>query len=275
MQHGLLKWLDPVLLIGLFISIAVATGMIVLGNDTVQSFIVGLLSTIIALLVDIITRIQRTEYSVLEATRLSQIVSDENISPFLLRVAQHYHNIKAYKFDTYTKLTNDKLTELEAQLRNIALGSATVSSRSIYDYTSEGIRQAKMSIRVVSNANEFEYWRSSRGAKYLSSNQDAIQRGVRFTRIFAIDYSLARQNIDVLRQQEAVGVNVFVVSPDRIAEEMLIFDDKVLLIYEQNASAQTRLQTIILDLPKIRRRIDEFDYAIQLGRTIKDLESMS
>ena len=92
MQHGLLKWLDPVLLIGLFISIAVATGMIVLGNDTVQSFIVGLLSTIIALLVDIITRIQRTEYSVLEATRLSQIVSDENISPFLLRVAQHYHN---------------------------------------------------------------------------------------------------------------------------------------------------------------------------------------
>lgn len=275
MQHGLLKWLDPVLLIGLFISIAVATGMIVLGNDTVQSFIVGLLSTIIALLVDIITRIQRTEYSVLEATRLSQIVSDENISPFLLRVAQHYHNIKAYKFDTYTKLTNDKLTELEAQLRNIALGSATVSSRSIYDYTSEGIRQAKMSIRVVSNADEFEYWRSSRGAKYLSSNQDAIQRGVRFTRIFAIDYSLARQNIDVLRQQEAVGVNVFVVSPDRIAEEMLIFDDKVLLIYEQNASAQTRLQTIILDLPKIRRRIDEFDYAIQLGRTIKDLESMS
>jgi len=51
-------WLDPILLIGLFISITVGVTMVLSGNDTLWGLTVGLLSTIVTLLIDIIARIQ-------------------------------------------------------------------------------------------------------------------------------------------------------------------------------------------------------------------------
>lgn len=65
MTRKVARWLDPVLLIGLFISIAVAVTMVLSGNDTLSSLIVGLLSTIVTLLIDIVARIQKAADSIL------------------------------------------------------------------------------------------------------------------------------------------------------------------------------------------------------------------
>lgn len=58
-MRELSKYLDPVLIIGLLISIGVAVLMILGGYDTLDSLIVGLLSTVVSLLIDIVARLQK------------------------------------------------------------------------------------------------------------------------------------------------------------------------------------------------------------------------
>lgn len=49
MQKGFMRWLDPILIIGLIISILIGVGMVLTGNDSILGLLVGLLSTIITL----------------------------------------------------------------------------------------------------------------------------------------------------------------------------------------------------------------------------------
>lgn len=87
MKTNIFRWLDPIILIYI-VSITISVGMIILGNDSVQSFIVGLLSTLLTLLVDIIARLQRTEANLLEAAKFSHIISDLALSPGTSRVSK-------------------------------------------------------------------------------------------------------------------------------------------------------------------------------------------
>ena len=271
MKTNIFRWLDPIILIGIVISITISVGMIILGNDSVQSFIVGLLSTLLTLLVDIIARLQRTEANLLEAAKFSHIISDEALSPVLQELAKLYDSIKQHRFPVYIKIADDNLQESISQLRNLSAGDITFSSRAIYDYTDKGIKEAKNNIKVTSFANEMDYWRSISGKKYLTLNQEAVKRGVKITRMFAMTYEQAIQHIDVLKEQEKAGINVLVIRPDKIDKEILLVDDKILIEYHEEPASQKRLQSLILEPVKVRRMVDEFVHLIQSGRTIKDL----
>ena len=61
MSKSILHWLDPILVIGLSISVAIGILMVLSGNDSALGLAVGLLSTIVTLLIDIIARIRKAE----------------------------------------------------------------------------------------------------------------------------------------------------------------------------------------------------------------------
>ena len=95
------KWLDPILLVGVLVSVAIAVGMVLLGNDTISSLVVGLISTTITLLVDIVARIGKHEDTTIESARLSHILSDEPLAEKLRDIMEIYSKIRQYEFDYY------------------------------------------------------------------------------------------------------------------------------------------------------------------------------
>lgn len=61
------KFLDPIIVVGVVISIAVAIILILLKQDQAISLLIGLVITIITLIVDLIARVKESEKRVIEA----------------------------------------------------------------------------------------------------------------------------------------------------------------------------------------------------------------
>lgn len=83
-----LKSLDPFLAVGLVFSVALSIFLVLLGQDQITSLIVGLLSTIVTLLIDIIARIKESEDRLRGVILLGEKLAQD--SDLLSRITQNY-----------------------------------------------------------------------------------------------------------------------------------------------------------------------------------------
>lgn len=99
MFKSIVRWLDPILVIGLLISITIGILMVLSGNDTALGLAVGLLSTIVTLLIEIIARLNRAESSFLEAVLGVEqtLQSTGTLKPLLSREALYREVIQLIK----------------------------------------------------------------------------------------------------------------------------------------------------------------------------------
>lgn len=262
------RWLDPILLIGLFVSIAVGIGMVLTGNDTTWGLTIGLLSTIVTLLVDIIARIQKVEDSVIDAAELSRILSDESIGKTLRQIANSYAAIKKYNFAHYRTIADTVIDECQSKLGDIASGSVLVTTKTIQEYAILGIKQAHREIKAV-HIGSMDFWSSSFGNKVFDLNRAAVERGVQITRVFALTNEEARNSIEVLEAQEQAGIQVLVVSPDHVNHEFTLFDDRVLVVFPSD-EGNYRRERIVLDPVQVNKRAIEFQRLAMYAKTIQD-----
>ena len=265
------RWLDLILLLGLFFPMIVGIGMVLSGNDTVSSFTIGLLSTIVALLIDVAARIQKAETSFINAAGFSRILGDEVVGKTLQQIANLYEAIKEYDFDHYSKIADMTVDECATKLREVASGSVTVTAKSIQGYGTLGFQQARRDIKVI-HAGPMAFWVSDFGRKYMELNRAAAKRGVQITRIFALTPEEARDSIELLREQERTGIRVLVVRPDRVKYEFMIFDQQILVDFDIEDQQDYRLERIVLDPAQVKRRLEEFQQVVvRFGRTVNDI----
>lgn len=270
MNHKLTHWLDPILLIGLFISIAISVVMVLIGNDTIPSLTIGLLSTIITLIVDAIARIQKSEGLFLDATGLSKILTNKSIGASLQDITISYEKIKRYNFRHYDNIAQTAIDECRTKLSEIASGSVVVVAKTIQGYGVKGIEQVRRDVKVI-HIGSMDFWDSDFGRKYFELNQAAIKRGVQITRIFALATEDVQNSLEKLNEQERAGVRVFIVKPKRVNSEFVIFDDEILVDFDVDTNKDYRLERIILDPTLVKRRHEEFQELItRYGKTIKD-----
>lgn len=264
-------WFDPILLIGLFISIGVSVTMFLTGNDTINSMIVGFLSTIVTLLVDIIARIQKVESTILEANNLSKLFSDERLANALREIAHNYATLKDYKFDHYIKIADTRIAECKTQIRELASGSIFAPAKSIYEYSAySAFEQAAKSVKAI-DRGPASFWNTERGRKYLESNRAAVKRGIKVVRIFALTGKDANQYVDILKEQVEAGIDVIITNPNRINQEFLIVDDRIRIDIEQDNDGQYFGEHIILDAVQVSEAVERFKLLASFGKKIQDL----
>ena len=265
------RWLDPILFIGLFVSIAVSVAMVLTGNETLSSLIVGLLSTIVTLLIDIIARIQKVENSFLDAADLSRVLSDETIGKTMREIAYSIASINGFNFEHYNKIAEIYIDECKTKLREIAAGSVTVPSRTPQAYGVVGIQQVQKDMKVI-HISKTSFWTSDFGRRYFEMNRAALKRGVHITRIFALTPEEMRDSLDILKEQEKAGVNVVVVRRDRVSHEFTIFDNRVVIDYDVDVKQDYTLERIVIDTTQVKRRVEEFQNLIaRYGKTVKEI----
>ena len=264
-------WLDPVLLIGLFISIFISVAVVLISNDTISSLIIGLLSTIITLLVDIIARIQKAEGAFLDAAGLSRILSDKYIGSSLQDIAYSNESIKRYNFEHYDTIAQAAIDECRAKFREIAGGSVIVAEKTIQAYGVKGIQQVRRDVKVI-HIGSMDFWSSDFGKRYFELNRAAVKRGVVITRIFALTSEEVKNSLDKLKEQERAGIRVLVMKPNRLNQEFILFDDKILIDFDVDTRKESRLERITLDPTQVNKKRDEFQELItRYARAIKDI----
>ncbi len=263
-------WLDPILLISIFLSTAIGIGLVLAGKDSISSLIVGLLVAIITLLVDAIARIHKTENTVLSLEKLSRIISDESLGKSLLEIAQSYEAMKEYDFDHYRIIADQNIAECKEILQNIASGSVYIPAKSLFEYGGHtAVEQTQSNIKAI-HAGKMDFWRSEPGEKHFQENRVAARRGVKITRIFALSNNDVKNWTDILKKQSRAGIQVFVVNPNRVVREFMILDDRILIVIELD-EGRYQAERIILDPPQIQTAMEEFQLLTSFGRTLGEI----
>ena len=259
------KSLDPFLAIGIVISIALAVILVLMGQDEVQSLIVGLIITAITLSVDVIARLKETERKVLQGTALGTLLLDnQKLHTILHQIAKSYQVAQQSDFDLFVERSKDAVLDCKEILGSLERGYTMVEAGGKYSYGRRGTKQAKKTIKAVAY-EDIGSWRTVHLQDVVRINAEAVKRGVQIQRIFILtDESMAKAK-DVLDAHKDAGVQVFVVSPDdlpttQLLESYLVVDDRILVIFYYTRDGKLfREEKISIDPVEVDRAIGRFD----------------
>ena len=218
-------WNDPILIIGFAISIGIL--FIPVEGEKAPGLIIGLLSAIITLLLDILGRLEKAKEQFLEANNLAKLFSRSTGAGKLKEMALDYDAICKYNFDHFVKLADCKIVECKAYIKQLASGSIYVEAHSSNEYSGHtAFAKAQKCVKCV-DLGQVRFWTSNSGINYLRSNREATERGVKVQRIFAINPDQIEELSEVLKAQIQAGVTIKRINPDRIQNEFMLIDDAI------------------------------------------------
>jgi hypothetical protein len=261
MNNKLFRWLDPILLIGIFISITIAVGMVLSGNDTLSGLMVGLLSTIITLIIDQIAKTHKLADLYTKSHDYSILLSDEIIKNFVQKIAKNYDFVKKYNFELYKKIADIALSKCEEKLREIASGSISVEAASGFEHGMLVVRQATKDIKTI-HIGSMEFWKSDFGKNYFEINRAAIKSGVTITRLFGLTSDSVASSIEILKDHQKAGINVYIINPERIDHEFSIIDNRIWIDFSTDESRDCSGEQIILVPEKVKMKVEEYEQLI-------------
>ena len=273
MSKRIPTWVDPfIVLIGLAISIVVGVVMVRSGEDTVRSLTVSMLSATIALIIEVVVRVMRTEGAIREVTKVSQILSERHIGEYVREMAVSYEAIEQCEFDHYHTIADDSLAECMTRLREIASGSVVVRAKTPQAYVVRGIQEARRDTKVI-HIGFMDFWSTDLGRQYFALNKAAVRRGVGMTRVFALTPEEVRDSLQMLKAQQEAGIRVLVVKPSRVTDDFVIFDERILVEFQVGEYRHYSRERIILDPTQVRKRLREFENLVRYSKTIGEIAS--
>ncbi|MCP4366853.1 MAG: hypothetical protein GY797_01880 [Deltaproteobacteria bacterium] len=270
-----LEFLDPIIVIGVIISVALAVILVLIGQDGATSLLIGLVLTTITLLIDVISRVKETESNIIQASTLETMLTR---NPFLLsavsQIAKDYGVVKKSGFDFFTETAENSLLECRDMLHSLGEGRMIEDiDRTKLTYGSRMISDAQKSVKVVTYAN-LSFWRTKYGQHILKENIEAVKRGVDFTRIWLQDYNTLVEYQDILKIQRESGLRVLVAFPEDLPSTLLedyrIMDDKVLVKLELMAEGHAKSQHISIDPTEVNRAAKKFELLLKYAYSFDD-----
>ena len=257
--------LDPILAIGIVVSISLAVILVLIGQDEVQSLLVGLIATVITLSVDIIAQLRETERKVLKGTALGELIqSNQELHSTLHQIAHSYQVAQRSSFDLFIERSKDAILDCKEILGALERGYTMIEAGGKYSYGRRGVRNAQKQVRAVAY-EDVGSWRTVHLEDVLKVNAEAIQRGVQIQRIFILKKEAISEAEDVLKAHKDAGVQVFTVSPNdlpatQLLESYQIVDDGILVIfYYTRDGISFREEKISIDPVEVDRAISRFE----------------
>ena len=211
-----LNSLDPFLAIGILFSIALSLFLVIIGIDTVDSLLVGLMTATISLIVDLIARLKDSEKKLARTIRLVDLlIQDSQLSDRIYMLVTGYLAAKRGWFNLFASRADEALAECANTLQALADGYMIAEPGGDFAFGKKGIEQAKSTVKSIS-CTPPESWQSSHWKAVLKANAEAVQRGVSITRVFIQDEDTHARSEEVLAQQREAGIHVFLVSPSEL-----------------------------------------------------------
>lgn len=270
-KKNLTNLIDPIILIGLFVSVGISIFMVLMGNDSVTSLIIGLLSTIVTLLIDIVSRIQKAESTLLAANDLAKLFSKSKVSSDIRELAHNYDLIGMHRFEHYYKIANAQIIECKMRIRELASGNIYVQAKSLEEYSAYmAFTDAQTSVKAV-DFGEPRFWLSESGQKYLKINQEAVKRRVKVTRIFAIDEKQENSK-KILKDQMTAGIQTLTIIPERAKQEFMIIDNHIRIDVVFDSNGKYIGERIILDSAQVAEALERFDLLESFSKAVSEIQ---
>jgi hypothetical protein len=257
--------MNPMLLVGVAFSILLSVILVVIGVDTANSAIIGLVGTTISLLLDLMVRANKMEQNLIKAAGLSrEMVGDPQLFAALSSIASDYHRVVGgAPFKLFAERAKDVLSECQDDLHNLVEGYMLLPPLSQFSFGLKGLVELQQTVRATSYVDAEGFWNSVEGDRYFQANVNLVNRGVQITRVFIGDrITLTRFKSIILRHRRA-GMRILVAlaeeMPRELCEDYLIGDDSVLVQLLLTREGIARAEKISIDPQEIRRAINNFE----------------
>ncbi|MEW5985668.1 MAG: hypothetical protein AB1791_03445 [Chloroflexota bacterium] len=259
----ILRSLDPILAIGVVLSVAVAIILVLTGQDQATSLLIGLAVTAITLLIDVLARLKNSEQRIVEAIELGEALSsDPRLFGVIRQIAQDYRAVKQLAFDHFSLRADDALLECREVIHHLVEGRMTVSTQSKYTYGFTGINTATHGIKAVAYA-DIAWWRSNPGETYMLLNIEAAKRGVDIIRVWIFNKDALAGYKDVIERQKQADIQTYVATPDQIPsdflEDYMVVDERVLVKLELTLHGQSKAELISINPIEVDKALSNFD----------------
>ena len=269
---------DPILVIGILISIGLSVILVITGLDTAQGLIIGLLGTVLTLLVDIVDRLRTAEIGILRIYSFGKNLSqDKWLLATIEQIIDDYEKGKSINLHPFPTRAKGALEECRDVLHTLAEGYMWVKPQGRYTFGQSGISQSKHSVLAVSYVNPKTYWQVTWGEKYLRVNKEIVDRGVKVTRIFLANRSQFPSMIDLMKRQAEAGIQVYVAVleevPIELQEDYLIQDEEVLVKVDLNQEGVTKDELISIKPTTVRSALANFEQLRHLSISLDEFLS--
>jgi len=261
------RFLDPIIAIGISVSVGTAVILVLIGQDSAISLLSGLVITAITLMIDVIARLRESEERILKTSVLgASIVRDPWLLSTIQQIVDDYLAVKDHRFGTFARGAIQALTDCRDVLHGLVEGHMTVGALSQFTFGRSGINEVRNTMKAVQYANP-GYWRTKYGERYFQSNVEAIKRGVKITRIWLQDRETLNNYRDIIEAQEKAGIRVLIALLDEVPrglhEDYLIADDEVLVKLELTLDGHSKAERISVDPIEVQRALANFDLLLR------------
>jgi hypothetical protein len=262
---------------GFVISTVIALSLIVAGQDTATSVILGLVLAVLTQLFDLQMRQTSAQETLLRAQKLStQLVQDEWLFKHVQKIINDYFQVRDSWFELYRKRAQDAVIECRNVLHSLAEGNMTALPKSPYTLGTNAIEKyARQSLKAVAVA-DINYWRSPYSEKYWQANIRALQRGVKVQRIFIDQAETLRSAGDIFERQKQIGVELYLATteqvPAELIQDLLIIDDRVYSIAELTNDGRVREESVVIDPVEVEHILSRFNQLLRYARPIEEFE---
>ena len=253
-------------LIGLACSVLLSVLLIIVGIDKPGSILIGLATTIIAILLDVLRQLRESEKKLLSASGLSQdLLRNRELFAAVSSMTTDYLRVLSagHRYSVFPDRARRTLSGCKDTLHNLVEGHMTVPPLSEYSFGLKNLNEVTERVKATSYVDAERFWNSVAGEEYFKANVALAKRGVPITRIFIGDRdTLSRFTMIMLRHRNA-GMKVLVapteeLSPD-MCEDYLIADDRLVVYLELTLDGMPRSERITINDQEVDRAIAKFD----------------
>lgn len=240
------KRVSIILLIGVSASIAIAFFGYFHAKSVSEAIIVGLLSIIVTLLIELIRGTVESREQVLKILALTQQVSDDDfLRSRIVSVVESFSIISSGKYQTlFLEEGKRSLTGCSDSLKNLADGTFLIDEERRMRILVDLLERARPgeTILATSYVNLGDWWERELGQRYLQANYKAVKRGVEIKRVFIVRQDEEEDVYKFIDEQRSNSINVRVVKESSVKshlkENFFLVENSILSYSEYSRDGQ-------------------------------------
>lgn len=263
--------IDKFQIAGFALSVIIVLGLMLLGQDTILSVVLGLVLAVLTQLFDLQMRLASTEEKILQASILDKrLYQDEWLLQQVQEMISDYFRVKPEWLELFHRKAQDAISDCRNILHSLSEGTLATQPKSSYTLGANAIEQyATASVKIVT-VSDINYLRMTYAQKLWQAYENVIKRGVKITRVFVDKPEFLSSAKDVFDRLDSIGVEVFVVDvgdlPLSLVQEIQIIDDKVFATNELATDGKVRGQKIVIDLVEVRQVVTQFQQVLRYAK---------
>jgi hypothetical protein len=138
------RFLDPIIVIGVIISIALAIILVLTGQDQAISLLIGLAVTIITLLINIIARLKESEAAIIKTSEFGNMLANDSwLFDVLRQIVNDYQKINTRSYDPFVRRMKAGIIECRDLLHGLSENYLITDILSDYNSGLSGSDSAK------------------------------------------------------------------------------------------------------------------------------------